>query len=472
MLRRFLFAAGLLAASASPAFAAAQGGIVTMSATKTVTGVFRPNGAIRYTIVLTNSGTATQPDNGGPELIDSIPGGLHVTATAATSGTISFDGPMFWDGAVPAGGSVTITIDATIDPALVGSVFNQAIVFVDTTGNGSNDASINTDDPTTPAPNDATVFVSAPYPQLWASLQAGGLAVPGGQMFYDLRVGNLGGPHGDNPGDELVTVFPAGIELVSATATMGDLVVDVGTNTLRWNGALGTGEFVRIPIVTRVAANANGPYSTQGVVHYDADDNGTNETTLLTDDPLQPGENDPTVVNITPLPAAFRFNMYAYAEGDVFDRGGRIYFDIIATNIGGTDQPDNPGDEIFVTLPDVVTYESVYALYGTTAYDPATRRFSWNGALARNGFVGMTITGRLSSSAEGPYSAQATMAFDSNNDGTNDATIPSDEPRTSIPNDPAGFQIILAVPALGWPALVLSIVALAFVARGRLRRMV
>jgi uncharacterized repeat protein (TIGR01451 family) len=471
MLRRLLtasaFAAALLCFVPSPAMA---GGTVVMTATKTVSGVFRPGGAITYTIVLTNSGTSPQGDNVGPELLDGLPGGFTVTSMTATNGTLEIDGPLMWNGTVPAGGSTTITINGTIHPAYVGLMRNQAIVYVDTNANGSNDATMFTDDPSTPAPGDMTDLTVVSFPRLTASMQGGGSLLPNSSLYYTVRIDNLGGPHGDNPGDEFVDVIPAGLTLVGATATRGTVVADVATNTVRWNGALGTGEFSVISITTMVPATAAGSYVNQGTLTYDADGDGINETSVPSDDPTLPGTADPTVVSIASLPANFDFGMYAYSIDERYEPGGIVYFDIVASNIGGTDQGDNPGDEIAAVLPDALTYESSYALYGTTAFDPVTRRFTWNGPIARGQFVGMTVATRLSMSAQGSYRSQATLSYDSDRDGTNDATMLSDEPRTPLPDDPAGFQVVTPIPVLGWPGLLIAMAGLALAARGRMRR--
>ena len=76
---------------------------------------FVANGPIRYTITLSNIGTATQGDNAGHELVDVLPGDLTDVSAAASSGVTSSAGnTVAWDGSIPAGGSVTITIDATV----------------------------------------------------------------------------------------------------------------------------------------------------------------------------------------------------------------------------------------------------------------------------------------------------------------------------------------------------------------------
>ena len=53
-----------------------------------------------------------------------------------------------WNGSLASGGSVTITITATILPAAAGqTVSNQGTIAYDADGNGTNEAAAKTDDP-------------------------------------------------------------------------------------------------------------------------------------------------------------------------------------------------------------------------------------------------------------------------------------------------------------------------------------
>jgi uncharacterized repeat protein (TIGR01451 family) len=138
-----------------------------VSATKTVSGSFQAGGAVTYTVVLSNAGPAVQLDNPGDEFTDVLPGQLGLVSASSTSGTATATvatNTVSWNGSIPAGGSVTITIQATVSSAaLTGStISNQGTFAFDADGNGTNEAPGTTDDPATAAANDATAFAVAP----------------------------------------------------------------------------------------------------------------------------------------------------------------------------------------------------------------------------------------------------------------------------------------------------------------------
>ncbi|GMV31247.1 MAG: hypothetical protein AMXMBFR59_33720 [Rhodanobacteraceae bacterium] len=137
-----------------------------LTATKTVTGSgFAPGSAITYTIVITNGGTGAQADNPGNEFVDTLPAGLTLTSAGATSGTATAAGNVVsWNGAIPAGGNITITITATINASASGTIANQGTVTYDADGNGTNESTAVTDDPATGGGSDATIFSVAGVP--------------------------------------------------------------------------------------------------------------------------------------------------------------------------------------------------------------------------------------------------------------------------------------------------------------------
>jgi uncharacterized repeat protein (TIGR01451 family) len=127
-----------------------------------------------------------------------------------------------------------------------------------------------------------------------------GTFTEGGTVTYTVTITNTGtNSQADNPGNEFTDVLPAGLTLVSASETSGTAAANVGTKTVTWNGAIPAGGSVTITITATINAGTEGlAISNQGSVSYDADLNGTNETTVLTDDPALPGASDPTSFSI------------------------------------------------------------------------------------------------------------------------------------------------------------------------------
>jgi uncharacterized repeat protein (TIGR01451 family) len=135
----------------------------SVSATKTASaGPFLVGDLVTYTIILTNAGPGAQGDNPGDELLDVLPASLALVSASATSGSVFANlatNTVTWNGALPAAGSVTITIQATILPAAAGTtVVNQGDVLYDGDANGTNESAASTDDPGAGGSADATAI--------------------------------------------------------------------------------------------------------------------------------------------------------------------------------------------------------------------------------------------------------------------------------------------------------------------------
>jgi len=119
---------------------------------------------------------------------------------------------------------------------------------------------------------------------------------PGNIITYTVVLSNSGtSTQLDNPGNEFADVLPAGLTLVSASATSGTAVSSIATNTATWNGTIPAGSSVTININAQINSDTVGStISNQGTVFFDADGNGTNESSSATDDPTTEDEGDPT----------------------------------------------------------------------------------------------------------------------------------------------------------------------------------
>jgi uncharacterized repeat protein (TIGR01451 family) len=276
----------------------------TVTATKSVAGSFVEGGAVTYTIVLSNSGAFDQQDNPGHELTDVLPSQLTLVSASATAGsavaTVATN-TVTWDGVVPAGGSVTVTIHATIKTGTaLQTVTNQATASYDANGDGTNEAAAQTSAPG----GGATSFVVVSPASIGTHTKTvAGSFQEGGTVTYTVTISNPSATTQlDNPGDEFTDVLPASLSLVSATATSGTAVADVPTRTVHWNGSIASGGSVTITITAIVnTGTAGATIANQGTVFFDADGNGTNESSVLTDNPATAATDDPTTFQVATL---------------------------------------------------------------------------------------------------------------------------------------------------------------------------
>ncbi len=135
-------------------------------ATKSVTGQPVPGGAVTYTVILRNTSSGNQGDNSGPEFVDVLPAALTLTGATATAGTVNANpgtNTVTWNGGLAAGASVTITIQATVSASATSfqTISNQGTVFFDNDGDGVNEATDQTDDPSIAGVDNPTTFVVA-----------------------------------------------------------------------------------------------------------------------------------------------------------------------------------------------------------------------------------------------------------------------------------------------------------------------
>jgi uncharacterized repeat protein (TIGR01451 family) len=275
-----------------------------VSATQTVSGSFTVGGTVTYTVVLTNAGSGAQGDNAGHEFSETLPAGVAVTGVSATAGTAAHTGnAVTWDGSlIPLSGTVTVTITATINSGTEGTTISaQGQASFDSNNDGTNDATKLTDDPGKPGTADPTTFIVAGGAFVTGTKTVSGSFKTGGVVTYTILLLNSGAAAtGDNPGNELTDTLPASLHLTGATATSG--TASTTGNTANWNGSIPAGTFVTITITATVNAGHDGEViSNQASFAYDADGNGTNETTGTTDDPTVGGADDPTSFTVADI---------------------------------------------------------------------------------------------------------------------------------------------------------------------------
>lgn len=298
----------------------------------------------------------------------------------------------------------------------------------------------------------------------------------GGAVTYTVTLTNNGSlAQADNPGDEFTDVLPASLTLVSANASSGTAVANVGTNTVTWNGSLAPlGGSVTITINATVNAGTGGTtISNQGSISYDSNGDGTNDAAGVTDDPGTGAANDPTSFTVSVAAAAVVTGTKDVSGTPA--EGSNITYTIVLTNSGTGDQGDNPGDELTDVLPASLTLVSASATSGTAVANVPANTVTWNGSIPAGGSVTITIVATVEVGTAGQtITNQATFTYDSNGDGTNDTPGVTDDPGTGEAGDPTSVVAVPAsvvdIPTVSeWGALIL-LLALASAAMVFLRR--
>jgi uncharacterized repeat protein (TIGR01451 family) len=171
-----------------------------LTATKAVTGGdLRVGGSVVYTVTLSNNGTGASFDDPGDEFTDTLPPALTLVSASATLGTVTTTGnTVHWNGGVPAGGQVTITIQAAISGSAVpGSVIsNQGTVNYDKARSGTNQTTLQTSDPSGGGPTQFAVALAGIPTLSGAGLaaMAAALMAAGALALRRRRSGGAGGP--------------------------------------------------------------------------------------------------------------------------------------------------------------------------------------------------------------------------------------------------------------------------------------
>lgn len=452
-----------------------------LTATKTAAGQFRPGGAISYSVVISNSATTAQFDNPGNEFTDVLPAGLTLVSASATSGTAVATvatNTVTWNGSVPGSGAVTITINATVAAAVApGSLIsNQGNLSFDADGNGANEATGLTDDPAIAGAGNPTVFTVLSPAALAATKVASGSTAPGGAVVYTIVVNNTAAnAQADNPGNEFTDTLPVGLTLVSASASSGTAVATIGTGTVTWNGSIAAGGSVTITINATINATvaAGSTLSNQGTVNFDADGNGSNESTAQTDDPAVAGVANPTLIVVL-APSSVSGTKTLQSAAQVFP-GASVSYRIVLSNAGPAAQTDLAGDEFVDVLPAAVGLLNATASSGTITSSPATNTVRWNGAIAAGASVTIQINGRaLPTPSQVTANNQGTIQFDGNGDGINEATALTDDPSVAGAANPTALVVLASVQIpVGSPTallLMLLLVAVGGIVGVRSRR--
>ncbi|MFC2000820.1 hypothetical protein ACFLXE_08750, partial [Chloroflexota bacterium] len=433
---------------------------VTLSSDADGNGVVTPGDILEYAVLISNTGN--QDSTALVAFRDSIPTHLSYVSgsVSATSGTGTYNAGadrIEWTGDVPAGASIAVAFKVTVDIGVsVGQALsNQGTVYYDSNDDGVNDASEPTDADTTEPGNQTTDVTVGGIPQGVAIESAtdvnGGNLEPGDEILYTIVMQNQSGF--DVSDIEFIDSIPANTSYVAASVSAPAGATVVGeTPTLRITG-IDVPAYAQVTISFKVKVDDPLPaavtqISNQGIVHYDSDGDGVNDSFQQTDgDSAAPGEQ----ATVLPITAGPNFSQTSKdvtlvndADGNgVITPGDTLEYTVVIPNTGNQDTtaPVAFRDSIAAYLTYVA--DSIGATGGTATYDAGADRIDWTGNVAAGASVTVIFRVMVDAgvSVGQVISNQGTVYYDSDDDGVNDASEPTDADTTKPGNQKTNVTI-------------------------------
>jgi uncharacterized repeat protein (TIGR01451 family) len=392
-------------------------GVTTVAAGQTTT----------YTITASNAGPS---DALASTVADTFPApltGCTWTCSGALGGTCNASGSNNINELVnlPNGGSVTFSATCSVPASTASgtSIMNTATV---TPPAGVPDPLLTNNDATDTDTTNVQADLSITKTDGVSSVIAGGV------LTYTIAASNTG--PSDSSGSTVADTFPASLACTWTCA---------GTGTCTAAGSGNINDAVNLPVgsgVTYTATCTVAPGTPDGTVISNT------ATVAVAGGATDPNAGNNTANDMTTVIAGSGIGGTKTVSGSTMP-GGAITYTIVLSNAGPGPQADNPGDEFVDVLPSQVSFNSVAASSGTATEAGGT--VSWNGAIAAGGSVTITINATVNLGVFGQVNNQGTINFDSNGDGTNDATALTDDPGSPGAADPTGFAIAQVIPALG-----------------------
>lgn len=416
-------------------------------------GIASPGDVLEYRITIANNGNQAATGVTLEDTPDShttlVAGSVQTSAGTVVQGNNAGDTRVqVHIGTVAGGTSVVVTFRVAVNSPLlpaVTSVHNQGLV-------GSEQLPpVLTDDPDTPQPGDPTVTPVRAEPVLAASKQvllltdqdANGFASPGDTLLYEVVIRNTGnapasGLFYDDTVDANTTLVNGSVQsnqgAILSGNNPGEQLVRIEVGTLAAGG--------QVAITYRVTINNPLPAGVSQIVNQGVVKSNEMPDTR-TDDPKQPGHEDPTIepVGVTPqlqVTKRDRLLTDANGNGNVSHGDTLLYLITVANNGNGaannvilTDTPDS-----YTTLVN----GSVQTSQG------AVTKGNGNGERALEIAIG-TLPARAAVSIgfqvvidqeAGAYVAnQAFIRYSSGDvSGTGTLEVPSDDPDTVPVGDP------------------------------------
>ncbi len=301
-----------------------------------------PGQELTYTIVVQNGGLS---DAKGVRVVDVFPDTLNnVTFTSVAVGGAMGNTPQGSGNIddrvdMPAGASITYTVQAIVDPAAVGTIQNTATVEPP---DGLVDPNLGNNTAT-----DITAVARGAVDLLLRKDSAEQVAVPGELVHYTLIVSNVG--QSDLVGAIVTDTFPPELEQVTYTS---EIIGEAAGNTVEGSGNirdtvdLAVGASIIYSIQGRLVASATGTLRNLGRVDLPDEVDAT------------PGNNLDLVV--LPVVSYADLSVTKTDGQSIVDVGDRVTYTIVVRNAGPSDVRD-------VRVTDVIPAGLLDATYTSSA---------------------------------------------------------------------------------------------------------
>ncbi len=342
-----------------------------------------PGSPLTYTITASNAG----PDPATATVIDTLPAiltGATWTAVGAGGGTVAASGSGNINEAVnlPAGGSVTFTVNATIAPSATTSLQNTASVVIGagvTDPNGNNNEATDTDTLTPQA--DLSITKNDGVTS----------ATPGGSVTYTITASNAG--PSDVTGATVTDTLPAALTGTWTSVTAGGATATAsGSGNINDTVNLPAGGSVTYTVVCSISASATGNLVNTSRVSSDVADPNENNNEATDTDALS-GEADLSITKSNGVTTAVP--------------GESVTYTITASNAG----PSNTTATVTDIMPGVLTGTwTAVGAGGGTASASGSGDINDLVTLPAGGSVTYTVTATIDPAATGTLTNTATIA--------------------------------------------------------------
>ena len=433
-----------------------------ISATKTITdlngGNVEPGDILQYSVAIKNISDHTIS---GIEFSDPIPANTtyypNSVSIPAGSTLVSETPNVVVNGlSVPSLSQANITFKVKIDSPLNNGtiISNQASIKFDVDGNGTNETTINTDgdltasgeQPTTTTVLSGPVFTQSTKQVALTDLDGNSAASPGDTLTYSIILKNSGNANTVNAqftdSIPMKTTYNTG----TASASSGIPTYDSVANSIQWAGNINAGSQVSITFSVTIDSSGvqiRDVISNQGQLLYDSDGNGGNDATQLTDSDLTQSGVQPTEIMIGGRPEGVAIKTAEDLNGGNVEPGDIIRYTIYMQNLSSYDSNamefiDNipnftelvPNSISEPTGSTIITTEPTLKIQGINVPSHSSLSLSFEVQIAGTLPAGVT-----------QIENQGIIYYDTNNDGINDASQPTDGDTTLAGNQLSILQL-------------------------------